>query len=141
MTNYKTNRPWFQSFHGAVWQAKQDGNNQTVRNSGLSQVHKLARNYIASLDLGDSPNMQVVNHVDSDVRTATMTSKEKYLEWVRNWKKFYLELSELIRVYKKQDRTELFRLKETAQVMLNARRIGKLASWAVVQKTKRLNAT
>jgi hypothetical protein len=38
-----------------------------------------------------------------------------------------------------EDRAELLRLKETAQVMLNARHIGKLASWAIVQRNLRLN--
>lgn len=138
MTSYKTNRPWYGAFTGAVHASRHE--NPEYRTSGLNQIHKLARNYIVSLDLGGD-NMQVVNVVDAGVRTDKMTGKEKYLEWVRNWKLFYYELSNLIRFYKKEDRTELFRLKETAQVMLNARHVGKLASWAIVQKQKRLNVT
>lgn len=141
MTSYKTNRPWLQSFKGAVQKATTTNERDSMsKRNGVDQVCKLARNYIVSLDLGGS-NMRVVDQVGDGIKTATMTGKEKYLEWVRNWKLFYQELSELIRYYKKEDRTELFRLKETAQVMLNARRIGKLASWAIVQRTKRLNTT
>jgi hypothetical protein len=140
MTEYKTNRPWFQSFDSAIKKSKRNHDDIKISESGLDQVHKLARNYIASLDVGGS-NMQVVAKVDSGYDTTKMTGKEKYLEWVRNWKRFYRELSDLIRYYKKEDRNELFRLKETAQVMLNARHVGKLASWAIVQRTKRLNAT
>lgn len=135
MTTYYTNRPWFQSFKSAIVKAK----DAKTRDAGLDQVHKLARNYIASLDLGGGPNLNLVNEVDRGIKIEHMSGKERYLEWVRNWKNFYHDLSNLIRYYKKEDRVELFRLKETAQVMLNARRVGKLASWAIVQRNLRLN--
>lgn len=128
----KMNRPFRTSIEGAMLHAK-------ARPAGLEQVHKLARNYAVSIDLG-FPGVQTVNEVDHNVKIEHMSGKERYLEWVRNWKFFYAQLSDLIRLYKKQDRMEVFRLKETAQVLLNARHLGKLASWAIVQRTKRLNA-
>lgn len=137
MTSAKTNRPWLQSFKSAVERAKNKDHNG-VKIGGLDQVHKLARNYIVSLDLG-GPNMNLVTNIDYLTHTTGVDGKTRYLLWVENWKAFYAELSGLIRYYKKADRDELFRLKETAQVMLNARHIGKLASWAIVQKSLRLN--
>ena len=139
MTTARTQRPWFESFKSATAKAKRT-DDYKIRDAGLDQVHKLARNYIASLDIG-GPNMVLVNEVDRGCKFQNATGKDKYLEWVRNWKNFYYDLSNLIRHFKKEDRNELFRLKETAQVMLNARHVGKLASWAIVQRTKRLNAT
>lgn len=107
----------------------------------LDQVHKLARNYIASLDLG-CVNMRLVPIVDNNCSTEGLDGRERYLLWVKNWKLFYKELSVLIRYYK-HDRAgnagHIDRLKETAQVMLNARYNAKLASWAVKQHMKLLN--
>lgn len=137
MTSAKTNRPWLRSFKSAVERAKIQDHN-SIKIGGLDQVHKLARNYIVSLDLG-GPNMNLVTNIDYLTHTTGVDGKTRYLLWVENWKAFYAELSGLIRYYKKADRDELFRLKETAQVMLNARHIGKLASWAIVQKSLRLN--
>lgn len=137
MTSVRTNRPWLQTFHGAVTQAKHP-DRPDYSAKGLDQVHKLARNYIVSLDLG-GPNMNLVTNIDYMTHTTGADGKTRYLLWVKNWKAFYAELSDLIRHYKKTDRNELFRLKETAQVMLNARHIGKLASWAIVQRSLRLN--
>lgn len=134
MTFVRTNRPWSSTFDHAIEAAK-----PTSR--GLDQVYKLARNFIASLDTGSSPNMRLVNAIDSNVKLEGMSGKDRYLLWVKTWKHFYKRLSELIRHYKQFNRPELLRLKETAQVMLNARHVGKLASWAIVQRTKRLNAT
>lgn len=139
MTSYKTNRPWTSSFTGASQIAR--GHQGGIPNAkALDQVHKLARNFIVSLDLGGN-NMKLVNAIDAGVRHDHLNGKERYLLWVKTWKTFYDELSQLIRYYKKENRDEMWRLKETAQVMLNARRIGKLASWAIVQRQKRLNVT
>ena len=129
----RLNRPWRTTIDSAFFHAAQGSR------GGLDQVHKLARNYAVSIDLG-SPGVQSVNEVDHLVKIQHMTGRDRYLEWVRNWKHFYRELSKLIRHFKKANRMELIRLKETAQVMLNARHLGKLASWAIVQRTKRLNA-
>ena len=133
------NRPWKSTFEGAT-QLPQNAGYLTARS--LDQVHKLARNFIASIDLGSGP-MKLVNEVDHNVKIEGMTGKERYLLWVKTWKTFYRALSELIRYAKKnlaqEDRAELLRLKETAQVMLNARHVGKLASWAIVQRNLRLN--
>jgi hypothetical protein len=133
------NRPWTQTFKGATRLPQNAGN---LTSKSLDQVHKLSRNFIASLDVGTGP-MKLVNEIDYGIRLEGMTGKERYLLWVKTWKAFYRDLSELIRHVKKnlaqEDRAELLRLKETAQVMLNARHIGKLASWAIVQRNLRLN--
>lgn len=133
------NRPWTSTFERATELPQNDGY-LTARS--LDQVHKLARNFIASLDVGNGP-MNLVNEIDQNVKLEALTGKERYLLWVKTWKAFYRQLSGLIRHAKKnlaqEDRFELLRLKETAQVMLNARHIGKLASWAIVQRNLRLN--
>lgn len=133
------NRPWTQTFKGAT-RLPQNAGNLTVKS--LDQVHKLSRNFIASLDVGTGP-MKLVNEIDNGIKLEGMTGKERYLLWVKTWKTFYRDLSGLIRHAKKnlaqEDRAELLRLKETAQVMLNARHVGKLASWAIVQRNLRLN--
>lgn len=133
------NRPWTPTFQVAT-QFPQSEGNLTIKR--LDQVHKLSRNFIASLDVGTGP-MKLVNEIDNGIKLEGMTGKERYLLWVKTWKTFYRDLSELIRYVKKnlaqEDRAELLRLKETAQVMLNARHVGKLASWAIVQRNLRLN--
>lgn len=133
------NRPWTQTYKGTT-RLPQLAGNLTVKS--LDQVHKLSRNFIASLDVGTGP-MKLVNEINNGIKLEGMTGKKRYLLWVKTWKSFYRDLSELIRYAKKnlaqEDRTELLRLKETAQVMLNARHIGKLASWAIVQRNLRLN--
>ncbi len=132
-----TNRPWNVTFTSALSRAMKPDANPGAN----EQVHKLARNLIASLDLGDSPNMKLAREIDQGKFPEKMTGKERYLLWVQTWRDFYAGLSSLIRYAKKNNRDEVWRLKETAQVMLNARRVGKLASWAIVQRQKRLNAT
>ncbi len=111
----------------------------------LGQVHKLARNYVVSLDLGITPGFRMVNEVDQGVKTVGLSGKDKYLLWVKNWKLFYKELSLLIREVKKCRgpvfgyEEDIRQLKETAQIMLNARHVAKLASWSIKQRDKRLN--
>ena len=134
-----THRPWTTSFSSAIVVVK---NPASVNTRALDQVHKLARNLAVSIDIGCS-NMVLVEKVDQGLSTAGLSGKYKYLIWVKSWKLFYVELSGLIRWAKKnlpqEERAELLRLKETAQVMLNARRVGKLASWAIVERQRQLD--
>ena len=139
------NRPWISSFN--FGQAP-------YGDSRLEQVHKLSRNFIASLDLG-CPH---VRHVKQYQEVA-----DAYRAWVKDWKVVYGEVSKLIRQLKSFRRTVRFpsltpeqlrlfkaansgvnenpaeflntlsarhlpRLQETAQVLLNARWNAKLAS-------------
>lgn len=139
----QTQRPWAMSIQSTVRTAKQAVISGIFKSAPSDQVNKLARNYIVSLDIGCN-NMRLVNEVDHNIKMGEATDRDKYLQWVKNWKLFYLELSELIRTYKQHKRRgeELNRLKETAQVMLNARYTAKLASWALVQKRfRRTNQT
>lgn len=99
----------------------------------LDQVYKLARNYAVSLDLGCS-NLNLVNEIDRNTYTAGLDGKDRYLLWVKNWKLSYKELSVLIRYYKHDrmgNQYHILRLKETAQILLNARHNAKLATWAI----------
>lgn len=142
----RTNRPWTTTIVVAIEAAQKHGGSAYV-----DQVHKLARNYIASLDLG-CPNLKMVDWVDNDAvnnpnaahaatDTVLLTGKDRYLQWVKVWKVFYQGLSLLIRNVKKDKlrRYQLARLKETAQVMLSARHNAKLASWAIKMQASRLN--
>lgn len=127
----------------------------------MRQVLKLVRNFVASLYLGSGqPRAELQFEESGD-------PKEAYLEWVRQWKLNYAQLSALIRVMRSCRRTVYYdsallmpllrearnktknpnlridqlremiweqyrlyeeRLKEAAQVMLNARFNAKLAS-------------
>ncbi len=141
------NRPWISSFSFSA---------AGYTNDKLEQVHKLARNFVASLDLG-CPH---VRHVNAERKTE---DREKYLQWVANWKVVYAETSKLIRQMKSWRKTVKFqpltaeqakvyeswnrgsntppaqqlnqlshrhleRMQETAQVLLNARYNAKLAA-------------
>lgn len=141
------NRPWISSF--AFEQA-------LCSSAKMEQVHKLTRNFVASLDLG----CRSVKHVNLKKDT---TSRDCYLRWVTDWKTIYGCVSRLIRTLKQYRKTtrcpvptakqqdlwkflnretnqtaqqglqqmscaHLERLQETAQVLLNARYNAKLAA-------------
>lgn len=139
------NRPWLITFKSAVATTKNQINSPA---RALDQVHKLVRNFAVSIDIGGA-SIRHVPVIDSaaghPLNITALSGKERYLIWVKRWKVFYRELSDFIRWCKQQvkqkimDASELLRLKESAQVMLNARRLGKLASWAIVQRNQRLN--
>lgn len=127
----------------------------------MCQVYKLTRNFISSLYLGAPVPRAELEFPDGN------TPRDAYLEWVRQWKIAYANLSKLIRTMRGCRRTVRFdvkalqamlpnarqklkrpdlrvdqlraiiesqyqlheeRLRETAQVMLNARFNAKLAS-------------
>lgn len=140
------NRPWISSFSftHAPYSA-----------SRMEQVHKLSRNFIASLDLG-CPNAKHVKR--------TGCTREDYKVWVQDWKTIYQQVTTLTRLLKKWRKTVKFpkltpeqlklvewnrakddtrtpqqilnrlsydhlpRLRETAQALLNARYNAKLAA-------------
>lgn len=96
MSNITINRPWPSSFS---WSSA------AYSHSSLEQIHKLCRNYVASLDLGCSG----VKHTRSyPGLSADMDSRERYKLWCRGWKSAYAELSALIRVMKTYRRTVRF---------------------------------
>lgn len=127
----------------------------------MRQVLKLVRNFVASLYLGSGQPRAELQFPESG------DTKEAYLEWVRQWKLNYAQLSKLIRLMRHCRKTVYYdsallipmlkharyktknpdlrldelreiiysnflvyedRLKEAAQVMLNARFNAKLAS-------------
>lgn len=134
----------------------------------LDQQCKLIRNLIASLDLGLPGFKLYDSHFTRSGAPRKETSgREKYLEWVKEWKATYAELSQCIRDLKSQRkldgflavrdkiakftgsnlsnhdqlRENTFRVDQTldalrvsAQIMLNARAIGKLASGQLRQR-------
>lgn len=147
MSNVVINRPWISSF---------SFNSAACSGQKLDQVHKLSRNFVASLDLG-CPS---VRHVNKD---GHKLARERYKAWVADWKIIYGHVSALIRLYKQYRKTircpkphsvheqhwkalnrdsnmsaqqglqllssqHLARLQETAQVLLNARYNAKLAA-------------
>lgn len=102
----KINRPFHNSFkfEGAQFSA--------VR---LEQIHKLSRNFAASLNLG-CPNVKHVTSIQPDgspvVNTALdpfalgpYSDRELYLLWVRQWKVIYNNVSRIIRELKSFRRT------------------------------------
>lgn len=139
------NRPWISSFsfEGAPYS-----------DTKLEQVHKLSRNYVASLDLG-CPNVKPVKSYGDQ--------REAYKAWIADWKKVYAGVSSTIRLLKTFRKTTRFpaltadqqkqfdihnsganqpasmvlrglserhlaRMQETAQILLNARYNAKLAA-------------
>lgn len=127
----------------------------------LQQVYKLTKNFISSLYLGAPVPRAELEFKEGE------TAREQYLEWVRQWKLAYANLSKLISIMRGCRRTVRYdvatlqkmlpnarqklkdpnlridqlrsiihcnyvneeqRLKETAQIMLNARFNAKLAS-------------
>jgi hypothetical protein len=88
------NRPWIQSFNF----------DRCYDDVKLDQLHKLTRNFVASLDLGCLSAKHVAD-VDRNVNTDHMDERAKYLLWVKTWKKIYAEVSKLIRRHKLYRRT------------------------------------
>lgn len=66
-------------------------------NKQLDQQCKLVRNQAASLDLGN-PHFKLFTYSD----TPDLSSKERYLDWVKDWKSTYALLSDCIRGLKSQ---------------------------------------
>lgn len=157
------NRPWLKSFRFE----------QALTHNRVDQIHKLARNFAVSIDLGCPSVKHVAYHYEiNDDTYALLNDKERYLLWVSQWKLIYAELTGLIRLFKKMRKTlnfphkdhrlqtflgsnfknaseqsedalrslahrQLPRLAETAQVLLNARYLGKMASsvrWARAER-------
>ena len=148
------NRPYTTTF-------QREFDRAAYNEEALLQVYKLTRNFIASLYLGAPVPRAELEFQEGD------TPRDAYLEWVRQWKIAYANLSSLIRFMRSCRRTVHFdvaalqkmlpaarlklrkpelrvdqlryiiecmylrheeRLRETAQVMLNARYNAKLAS-------------
>lgn len=145
------NRPWISSFSFAQ---------APFGDAKMEQVHKLTRNFVASLDLGCPHVRHVRNYAGM---SKDMDQRGYYKLWVTNWKTVYREVSGIIRLMKQFRKTTKFpklseaqlrifkmlnpgvnefhadtlrqlafrhlpRLKETAQVLLNARYNAKLAA-------------
>ena len=98
MSAIQINRPWMQSFGF-----------ETVpfSDSRVEQFHKLARNYVCSLNMGCA-NVKHVNWSGRDEDLSKLSEKELYLAWVKNWKIIYNELSHIIRLLKLCRRTIRF---------------------------------
>lgn len=88
------NRPWMQSF---CFEALR------FSDTKLEQFHKLCRNYIASLDLGCPSAKHVMNVDNTDL--SGLTEHQRYLVWVKGWKRIYRELSIVIRFFKQYRKT------------------------------------
>lgn len=92
------NRPHYRSFSFE----------NTTSETSLDQINKLARNFIASLDLG-CPSAKHVRIVrpksDNDHDTHNLTEHQRYLLWVRQWKEIYAGISTLIRTLKQRRRS------------------------------------
>jgi hypothetical protein len=153
-------RPWVNFWQDIRYDRKQ-----------LDQQCKLIRNLVASMDLG-IPGFKLYDsyfkrNEHRDPRTPLPSGRERYLEWVAEWKKTYAELSQCVRDLKAQRKPEGFRavqskiteltgsnqpyleqkqsndfrvrqtleaLRISAQIMLNARAVGKLASAQLRQR-------
>ena len=137
----------------------------------LDQQCKLIRNLVASMDLGVPGFKLYDTHFKrnewKDPRTPLPTGRERYLEWVGEWKSTYAALTKCVREMKKQRSSQGFQavqdrivaltgsnlpyhdqkwsndqrlrqslesLRISAQIMLNARAIGKLASAQLRQR-------
>ena len=68
----------------------------------FNQQCKLWRFYCTCLDLG-CPNYKL-----EDFHKSNMSHKDKYLYWVKDWKKHYFEISELTRSYKRAKNEKWF---------------------------------
>jgi len=147
------NRPWISSF---------DFRKAPFSDKTLDQLHKLTRNFVASLSLG-CPSAKHVSTSQRATADGKQDVRAEYKAWVKDWKIVYKEISQLIRDLKSYRRTVRFpvltkaqqeiymacnaqvnlstrqhlkglterhleRLRETAQVMLNARYNAKLAA-------------
>lgn len=148
-------RPWINYWDSIRYDSK-----------NLDQQCKLIRNQVASMDLGIPGFKLYDSHFQKnermEPREGQLTGRERYLEWVADWKQTYAQLSQCIRDLKSQrklkgflevqDKIEKFvgsnlsnhdqlstntygrvnstveALRISAQIMLNARAIGKLAS-------------
>ena len=91
------NRPWISSFSFKT---------APYSDGRLEQIHKLSRNFVASLDLG-CPG---VNHVKIYERhnPGKMDPRERYKLWVSSWKQIYAEVGQIIRLLKKFRKTVRF---------------------------------
>ena len=157
-------RPWVNYWEAIRYDKKE-----------LDQQCKLIRNQVCSMDLG-LPGFNLYDSAFEKTdrwrkpRDPVPTGRERYLEWVTDWKKTYAELSSCIRDLKAQRKPANFAkirdkiksmegdnrplleqtmsnrnnrveptldaLRISAQIMLNARHIGKLASSALRQRAK-----
>jgi hypothetical protein len=139
--------------------------------SKVDQQCKLIRNQVASMDLGVPGFKLYDSHFQRNGEARKdVSGREKYLEWVQDWKQTYAELSQCIRELKSQRKSAGFQavkekiakyasdsgvnmpyleqfsdnkyrvertieaLRISAQIMLNARAIGKLASAQLRQR-------
>jgi hypothetical protein len=151
-------RPWVNYWQQIRYDDKQ-----------VDQQCKLIRNLVASMDLGlPGFNLYDSKKGRKDGTPFPTNGREAYLDWVKEWKATYQELSECIRDLKSQrklvkfleirekiekftgdNRTNLDQLNTntygrvnptidalriSAQIMLNARAIGKLASAQLRQR-------
>ncbi len=91
------NRPWISSFNFG---------SAAYSDAGLKQIHKLSRNFIASLDLGCPSVRHVTDQHNGS--SADETPRELYRRWVADWKVIYRELTQLIRTVKSHRRTARF---------------------------------
>jgi hypothetical protein len=87
------NRPWISSF----------AFDRCYDDTRLEQLHKLARNFCVSLDLGNPSSKHVESYEGKDLNQ--LDERDKYLLWVKNWKIVYRKVSELIRRHKLYRRT------------------------------------
>jgi hypothetical protein len=87
----------------------------------LNQLHKLSRNFCASLDLG-CPSAKHTSVID-DESTDSLDERQKYLLWVRRWKVIYREVSQLIRLFKQRRKITRFpKLSEAQREQVKALR-------------------
>ena len=93
------NRPWTTSF---------PFDKAPYSTTHMDQIHKLARNLVASLDLG-CPNAKHTQTPDNGVSINGYDDRGRYLEWVKTWKYVYKNLSSLIHQVKTFRRTVKFK--------------------------------
>lgn len=102
------NRPY-------IWTFNKEFERAAYNEEALKQIFKLVRNFVSSLYLGSGVPRAELEFEEGP------SNKEAYLEWVRQWKINYANLSQLIR-FMRQCRRTMYYDARTLQDMLPSAR-------------------